>query len=98
MSADKCVHTFVCRLIVVSVRRGLLVGMHIRTTQRVNKDGSVTRYVELARNHRVDRVARAEVLVNLGREDRLDRDGLLRLVASINRYDQPVSWGQGVTT
>jgi len=60
--------------------------MYLRTTQRRNTDGSVVRYVQLAHNHRVDGVTRADVLVNLGREDRLDRDGLARLVASINRY------------
>ena len=60
--------------------------MYLRTTQRRNTDGSVVRYVQLAHNHRVDGVTRADVLVNLGREDRLDRDGLGRLVASINRY------------
>jgi hypothetical protein len=31
-------------------------------------------------------VTQAQVLVSLGREDALDRDGLVRLVASINRY------------
>ena len=60
--------------------------MYLRTTQRKNTDGSVVRYVQLAHNHRVDGVTRADVLVNLGREDRLDREGLARLVASINRY------------
>src|SRR5690606_33660709 len=40
----------------------------------------------LAHNRRVDGVTRARVLLNLGREDQLDRDGLVRLVASINRY------------
>jgi transposase len=60
--------------------------MYLRTTQRRNTDGSVVRYVQLAHNHRVDGVTRADVLVNLGREDRLDRQGLARLVASINRY------------
>jgi hypothetical protein len=60
--------------------------MYLRTTQRRNRDGSVVRYVQLARNRRVDGVTQAEVLLNLGGEDRLDRDGLARLVASINRY------------
>ena len=60
--------------------------MYLRTTQRRNKDGSVVRYVQLAHNRRVDGVTQAEVLVNLGREDGLDRNGLVRLVASINRY------------
>jgi transposase len=60
--------------------------MYLRTTQRKNTDGSVVRYVQLAHNHRVEGVTRADVLVNLGREDRLDREGLARLVASFNRY------------
>jgi hypothetical protein len=68
--------------------------MYLRTTQRRNKDGSVVRYVQLAHNRRVEGVTQAEVLLNLGREDRLDRPGLVRLVASINRYlgvpDTPV--------
>ena len=60
--------------------------MYLRTTQRRNKNGSTVRYVQLAHNRRVDGVTQAEVLVPLGREDTLDRDGLVRLVASINRY------------
>lgn len=65
---------------------GRLVGMYLRTTQRKNRDGSRVRYVQLAHNRRVDGVTQAQVLLNLGREDRLDRDGLMRLVASVNRY------------
>jgi transposase len=65
---------------------GRVVGMYLRTTQRRNKDGSVVRYVQLAHNRRVEGVTQAEVLLNLGREDAVDRDGLVRLVASINRY------------
>jgi hypothetical protein len=60
--------------------------MYLRKTQRRNRDGGVVRYVQLARNHRVNGTAQAEVLVNLGREDKLDVDGLRRLVDSINRY------------
>lgn len=60
--------------------------MYLRATQRKNKNGSVVRYLQLAHNHRVEGVTQAEVLLNLGREDKLDRDGLVRLVASINRY------------
>jgi DDE family transposase len=60
--------------------------MYLRTIQRRNKDGSVTRYVQLAHNHRRGRSTQAEVLVQLGREDRLDMDGLRRLVGSIIRY------------
>jgi len=60
--------------------------MYLRTIQRRNKDGSVTRYVQLAHNHRKGRSTQAEVLVQLGREDGLDMDGLRRLVGSITRY------------
>jgi hypothetical protein len=60
--------------------------MYLRTIQRRNKDGSVTRYVQLAHNHRKGASTQAEVLVQLGREDRLDMDGLRRLVGSITRY------------
>jgi transposase len=65
---------------------GRLVGMYLRTTQRKNRDGTVVRYVQLAHNRRLEGVTQAKILLNLGREDQLDRDGLLRLVASINRY------------
>jgi hypothetical protein len=60
--------------------------MYLRTIQRRNKDGSVTRYVQLAHDHRKGRSTQAEVLVQLGREERLDMDGLRRLVGSITRY------------
>jgi hypothetical protein len=48
----------------------------MRATQWRNQDGTVVRYLQLAHNHRVTGVTRAEVLVNLGREDRLVADGL----------------------
>jgi hypothetical protein len=60
--------------------------MYLRTTARVNKDGSVVRYLALAHNQRVGAATKANVLLNLGREDRLDPEGLRRLVRSINRY------------
>jgi transposase len=60
--------------------------MYLRTTQRRRKDGSLTRYVQLAHNRRVNGVTQAEVLLNLGREDQLDLDGLRRLAASITRF------------
>ncbi|MGI8632008.1 MAG: IS1634 family transposase [Solirubrobacterales bacterium] len=72
--------------------------MYLRRTQRRNKDGSVTGYLALAHNERVEGVARAKVLVNLGREDALDRAALERLVGSIRRYlDQadPVAGVEG---
>jgi len=60
--------------------------MYLRTTQRRRKDGSTTRYVQLAHNRRVNGVTQAEVLVKLGREEDLDLDGLRRLAASIGRF------------
>ena len=69
--------------------------MYLRTTQRRRKDGSTTRYVQLAHNRRVNGVTRAEVLVKLGREEELDLDGLRRLAASIAR--SPASSGRGAS-
>lgn len=43
-------------------------------------------YLQLAHNHRIEGVTRAEVLLNLGREDQLDVEGLKRLMGSIGRY------------
>ncbi|MEU7696631.1 IS1634 family transposase [Microbispora hainanensis] len=60
--------------------------MYLRFTQRTNKDGTATRYVALAHNHRVDGKIKPDVLLNLGRVDRLDVDGLLRLAASIRKH------------
>jgi len=66
-----------------------VVGMYVRTIQRRRKDGSLVRYLQLAHNHRVGGVTRAEVLLQLGREDELDVDGLRRLARSIRRYTDP---------
>ncbi|MGH2886615.1 MAG: IS1634 family transposase, partial [Solirubrobacteraceae bacterium] len=60
--------------------------MYLRMTQRLRKEGSPVRYVQVAHNRRVEGVTRAEVLLNLGREDQLDLDGLRRLAASITRF------------
>jgi hypothetical protein len=60
--------------------------MYLRRTQRRRKDGSVVGYLQLAHNHRIEGVTRAEVLLNLGREDQLDVEGLKRLMGSIGRY------------
>src|SRR3954451_17099081 len=70
--------------------------MYLRTTQRRRKDGSLVRYVQLARNRRVGGVTQAEVLLNLGREDELDLDGLRRLAASITRFTDGDGDGVGV--
>src|SRR6266511_637973 len=67
------------------------VGMYLRATQRPRKDGSLVRYLQLAHNHRVGGVTRAEVLLQLGREDELDVEGLRRLARSIRRYTDPGS-------
>src|SRR4051794_34756380 len=61
--------------------------MHLRTTQRRNKDGSVARYDALAENvrHPGKGYVEARVVHSFGRADRLDRAALERLVASIRR-------------
>jgi hypothetical protein len=86
LEPSKCVGTRLAVSALILPRDcGRLVGMYLRTTQRLNKDGSVVRYLQLAHNRRVECVTQAEVLLGLGREDSLDRDGLARLVDSINR-------------
>ena len=62
--------------------------MYIRTTSRTNKDGSVTRYVQLAHNERHVKTGQpqAKVLYNFGRMDELHMDTLKRLAASISRF------------
>ena len=61
--------------------------MYLRTTQRKNKDGSVTRYYQLAHNerHPVTGKATARIIHSFGRADQLDRDSLVRLCRSIAR-------------
>jgi hypothetical protein len=71
--------------------------MYLRTIQRRRKDGSLVRYLQLAHNHRVGGVTRAEVLLQLGREDELDVEGLRRLARSIRRYTDPGAEEAGVT-
>lgn len=64
--------------------------MYLRTLARRNKDGTVTRYLQLAHNVRNERGnAVAEVVHSFGREDELDRDALARLVRSISRFLDP---------
>jgi hypothetical protein len=75
----------------------MLAGMYVRTIQRRNKNGTVTRYVQLAHNvrHPESGNSVAKVLHSFGREDQLDRAALAALVASINRYlgidDEPAT-------
>ncbi len=68
-----------------------LVGVYLRETRRVNKDGSVVRYLQLAHNERHPRTGSpvAKVIHNFGRADRVDREALARLVASISRFLEP---------
>ena len=68
-----------------------LVGVYLRETRRVNKDGSVVRYLQLAHNERHPRTDSlvAKVIHNFGRADRVDRQALARLVASICRFLDP---------
>ncbi|THA26446.1 hypothetical protein E4198_18725 [Streptomyces sp. RKND-216] len=60
--------------------------MYLRKTQRKNRDGRVVRYLQIARNQRVDGTTRAEILLSFGREDALDPGVLRRLADSIHRY------------
>lgn len=71
--------------------------MYLRRTQRRRADGSVVGYLQLAHNHRVGGVTRAEVLVNLGREDELDVAGLRRLAESITRFTDGDGGAPGAT-
>lgn len=62
--------------------------MYLRETRRVNKDGTVVRYLQLAHNERHPATGSpvAKVLCNFGRADKVDRAALARLVASISRF------------
>jgi len=61
--------------------------MYLRETKRRNRDGSVTRYYQLAENewNRDKGCAVARVVYNFGRADDLDREKLKRLARSILR-------------
>jgi hypothetical protein len=61
--------------------------MYLRTTTRNNKDGSVTRYYQLAHNVRHPDTGKstAKIIHSFGRADQLDRDALVRLCRSIAR-------------
>jgi len=62
--------------------------MYIRQISRKNKNGTTTRYVQLAHNerHPVTGMPQAKVLYHFGRADELDLEGLKRLAASIHRF------------
>ncbi len=61
--------------------------MYLRTTQRKNKDGSVTKYYQLAHNVRNPDTGKvtARIIHSFGRADRLERESLIRLCRSIAR-------------
>ena len=73
--------------------------MYLRTISRRHKDGSVVRYLQLAKNFwdRVGHQAKAQVVHSFGREDQLDRQTLIRLARSITRLveTQPAAAGTG---
>lgn len=61
--------------------------MYLRTTRRVNKDGSVVKYLALAHNIRSPKSSTpvATIIHNFGRADKLDYKQLDRLCRSIAR-------------
>jgi Transposase DDE domain len=69
--------------------------VYLRETRRVNKDGTVVSYLQLAHNERHPRTGSpvAKVIHNFGRSGKVDRQALARLVASISRFLDP---GQAV--
>jgi len=61
--------------------------MFIRKKKRRNQDGTVTTYLQLVENRRVDGKTRQRVLATLGRiDDPRLRKGLGSLVETANRY------------
>ena len=65
--------------------------MYLRETRRVNTDGTVVSYLQLAHNERHSRTGSpvAKVIHNFGRSNKVDRQALARLVASISRFLDP---------
>jgi DDE family transposase len=63
----------------------------LRETRRVNRDGSVVSYLQLAHNerHPVSGNPVAKVIHSFGRADKVDRAALARLVTSISRFLTP---------
>ncbi len=61
--------------------------MYLRTTKRINKNGTIAEYYQLAHN-KIDPATKkntAHIIHNFGRSDKLDRDELVRLCRSIAR-------------
>ena len=67
--------------------------MYLREARRVNKDGTVVSYLQLAHNERHPRTGSpvAKVIHSFGRADKVDRAALARLVASISRFLDPAT-------
>jgi hypothetical protein len=65
--------------------------MYLRETRRINRDGTVARYLQLAHNERNPDtgVPAAKVIHNFGRAELVDRAALKRLVTSISRFLDP---------
>lgn len=65
--------------------------MYIRTIVRHNKDGTTTRYIQLAQNVWDPQAKRSvpQVVYSFGREEKLDKDALRRLAQSIGRFLGP---------
>jgi Transposase DDE domain len=65
--------------------------VYLREARRVNKDGTVVSYLQLAHNerHPVTGSPVAKVIHSFGRADKVDRAALARLVASISRFLDP---------
>ena len=65
--------------------------MFLRETRRINRDGSVVSYLQLAHNerHPVSGNPVAKVIHSFGRADTVDRAALARLVSSISRFLTP---------
>src|SRR3954451_18546465 len=67
------------------------VGVYLRETRRMNRDGSVVRYLQLAHNERHPIIGSpgGKEIHRFGRADRVDREALGRLVASSSRFLEP---------
>jgi len=65
--------------------------MYLRETRRMNRDGSVVAYLQLAHNERHPETGNpvAKVIHNFGRAEQVDRAALARLVSSISRFLTP---------
>ena len=61
--------------------------MYLRTTKRKNKNGTTSKYYQLAHNERDPQTKKpvARIIHSFGRADALERDSLVRLCKSIAR-------------